>query len=654
MSLLRRKAPVPVAIAILVGLHLLAAAPQSHPVGPRVVVLGFDGLDPDLLERLMARGELPAFAALARSGGWSRLGTTTPPQSPVAWSTFLTGTGPGRHGVFDFIHRDPATLRLVSSMTRVEPPGHVVSIGDWRLPLEAPAIERVRSGAPFWSRIAEAGHPVLALKVPAEYPPTPGAAAELAGMGVPDLAGTYGEFHYYTDRPAGLDQGTASGRIHVGRALAGRVEASLPGPPNTLRAGSPRLSVPIRVALDPEVPGASVEVGGTTTVLVEGSWSEWIPVEFDAGPLAPSVTGMCRLFLRKVRPWFGLFVSPVHVDPLDPELPISEPDDLCCDLAERIGRYHTKGMPEETGALGAHVLSDAEFLSQVDLVLAEADRLLDAALSDFRGGLLFHYVSSSDLVSHVFWRAIDPGHPAGPADLPAGADPIADVYRRLDRTLARVVERAGPDATVVVLSDHGFAPYRRSFDVNAWLEAEGWLVLRPGAPRDLSGVDWSRTRAYAAGFSGLYVNRAGREGRGIVSPGEFREVRDEIARRLEALIDPATGGRVFHRVDRGEDAFSGDRAAEGPDLVLGYSRGWRTSNGSALGRVGSEVLFDNREAWSGDHLMAAELVPGVLVTNRPLRADRRPSIIDLAPTILAEFGLPADGLEGEDLFVRED
>ena len=75
--------------------------------GKKVIVIGFDGMDPRLSEKMMAAGKLPNLDRLRRQRGYSVLGTSIPPQSPVAWANFINGAGPGSHGIFDFIHRDP-------------------------------------------------------------------------------------------------------------------------------------------------------------------------------------------------------------------------------------------------------------------------------------------------------------------------------------------------------------------------------------------------------------------------------------------------------------------------------------------------------------------------------------------------------------------
>ena len=103
------------ALGYLAGCHRGAA---TRPVTKQVVVLGFDGADPKLAAKWMAEGKLPNLARLAREGTFKPLGTTNPPESPVAWASFATGLNPGGTGIYDFLKRDPETylpeLALVS------------------------------------------------------------------------------------------------------------------------------------------------------------------------------------------------------------------------------------------------------------------------------------------------------------------------------------------------------------------------------------------------------------------------------------------------------------------------------------------------------------------------------------------------------------
>jgi predicted AlkP superfamily phosphohydrolase/phosphomutase len=212
----------------------------------------------------------------------------------------------------------------------------------------------------------------------------------------------------------------------------------------------------------------------------------------------------------------------------------------------------------------------------------------------------------------------------------------------MDAILGRIRARAPQGATLIVMSDHGFAPYYKKVHLNTWLHREGYLALvrpeEPGGPL-FDNVFWRRTRAYAAGINGLYVNLAGREARGIVAHGpEYDRLVDEISTRLLALRDPENGAQVVATVDRARDVYHGAEVPNAPDLIVGYNRGYRSSDDSALGSVGSELVTPNLGKWTGDHCMAHELVPGILVSNRRSRVED-PRLIDLPVTILAAFGV---------------
>jgi predicted AlkP superfamily phosphohydrolase/phosphomutase len=353
---------------------------------------------------------------------------------------------------------------------------------------------------------------------------------------------------------------------------------------------------------------------------------------------------MVRLYLGQVHPDFELYVSPINIDPLDPVMPISHPADFAAELARATGLFYTQGMPEDTKAFTSGVLDEEAFLEQSDFITAEQVRQYDYLLERFEGGLLFYYFGFLDQASHVMWHPMDPGHPAHDAERDARyAGVIEDLYIRADSIVSASLERLGPDEMLVVMSDHGFTSWRRAVNVNAWLLENGYLAVKDTARRGegvfFSNIDWSRTQAYALGFSGIYINLSGRELVGTVPPEEHRLLKDEIDRRLSRLVDPATGERavaeVFIRDDAYEDAGARER---GPDLVIGYAKGIRASDGTVEGRVSREVWEDNTAKWSGDHIMHPDAVPGVLFSTRPLR---RPveSLRDLAGALVAEFGI---------------
>lgn len=208
----------------------------------------------------------------------------------------------------------------------------------------------------------------------------------------------------------------------------------------------------------------------------------------------------------------------------------------------------------------------------------------------------------------------------------------------------------------MVLSDHGFCAFRRGVNLNSWLHAEGFLSLRPEAkPGDyFHGVDWSATRAYSFGLSGIYLNLRGRESQGIVPREQTKELVREIAERLAAWVDAQTGERIVRRAIAASEAYRGPYSGNGPDIIVGYQRGYRASWEGAVGRAGGPALHDNTRLWSGDHCVDPELVPGIFFANRKLDSERL-SILDVAPTILRIFGLtPPAYMDGQAKRVSND
>jgi len=614
------------------------------------VVIGIDGMDPRLLKDYADRGMMPHFAALMARGWFEPLETTIPPQSPVAWSAFITGMDPGGYGIFDFIHRDPKTYLPVFSAARVSEPQRALRIGNWILPLSAGRTELLRKGKAFWQILDQHGVPNTIMRVPANFPPAQCKGRTLSGMGTPDLAGTYGTFSFFTDSDAFDSVEVSGGTVQPVAVKDGRVSAELAGPPNTMKKGHPVMTCPFTVDVDPERDAVRVLIQGETFLLSPGEWSDWVRVHFDVmGPLK-RIDGICRFNLRSVRPAFQLYVTPINIDPAHPALPISTPPSFARALQRRIGDFYTQGMPEDTKAFEYGVFGLEDFVSQTNNVLEERWRMLDATLDDFRDGFLFFYVSTIDQSSHMLWREDVQRGTANDADSPAG-NRLEHLYANMDSLLGVVEKRIPPNTTLIVMSDHGFAPFDREFNLDTWLYRQGYLALeRPGELGRhplLKNVFWRRTRAYGLGLNGLYLNLLGREGKGIVRPGaEADSLLAEISRKLLALRDPATGEPIVTRVDRAADVYHGDEMANAPDLIVGYNRGYRCSDASALGTLTQGWIETHSGQWSGDHCMDHTLVPGVLLANRPITAPD-PSLRDLPVTILALYGIESPaGMHG--------
>lgn len=224
---------------LALALALAACGPEpARPDRPGLFILGVDGLDPVILDRLMAEGRMPHFAELAREGSYQRLGTSNPPQSPVAWSNFVTGRDPGGHGVFDFVHRDPATYLPISSATPpVEDPGTALEFFGWVIPLAAPEIRNTRSGTPWWDVLVANGVDTEVYRIPGNYPVPESEAKVLAGMGTVDMRGGYGTYTLITDQPVEAEDPKGDiQRVSVQDfdldGTPDTVEATLKGPPD--------------------------------------------------------------------------------------------------------------------------------------------------------------------------------------------------------------------------------------------------------------------------------------------------------------------------------------------------------------------------------------------------------------------------------------
>lgn len=626
---------------------------KAQGTDKKVIVIGFDGMDPNILKRLMDEGKLPNFKKLAETGGFKPLATSIPPQSPVAWSNFITGMNPGGHGIFDFIHRDPESITPYLSTSKTEPAKKTITVGNWVIPLSSGKVSLLRQGKAFWEYLTERGIPTTIFRVPANFPTVDGKAYQLSGMGTPDIQGTYGTYSYYTDEDTGKFEKTSGGKVFPVEVFRNKVRAKLPGPVNTFKKDAPQSRVDFTVFIDPENPVAKIAVQGREIILKEGEWSDWIKIKYELLPYLESASGIARFYLKELRPNFKLYVTPVNIDPSAPALPISTPKDYSERIVKQIGLYYTQGIPEDSKALSENVLEDGEFLDQTNIAFGEEQDMLDFELKKFNSGLLFFYIGRVDQLSHMFWRTMDPKHPAYDSGSKLKLV-IENAYIEMDRVLGKVLDNIDGHTTVIALSDHGFAPFYRAFNLNTWLKDNGYSYLTDEAEGEFfQNVDWGRTRAYGVGFNGLFLNLKGREFEGIVEPGKREELLDEISAKLLSIRDPKTGEQVISRVYKAEEVYSGPFLKDAPDLIVGYNKGYRASWETVLGSFPKDILRDNKQKWSGDHLMEADLVPGILLSNKEIKS-QKPALYDLAPTILAEFGIPKqEGMIGNNIFTDD-
>ncbi len=510
-----------------------------------------------------------------------------------------------------------------------------IELGKWKIPLAGGSVELLRKGTAFWEVLGEHGIETTIIRIPANFPPSGTATREISGMGTPDLLGTYGTFSFYTSKYVEMENTDIGGaEIFEVEVEDNTVTAAIKGPENPFLVEPEDLESEFTVYIDSEDPVVELVVGDEKRVLEEGDWSDWVPVVFDLIP-TQSVQGICRFYLKQVRPDFQLYVSPVNIDPEAPAMPVSHPESYAADLAEETGLFYTQGMPEDTNVLDGGIFDWDEFIEQAHIAGEENIAQYEVVLDQFEDGVLFYYFSNSDLMSHMMWRSMDPEHPEYDEEIDSPyQDVMPKLYERLDKVVGYTMERMGEDTTLIVMSDHGFASWRRAFHLNGWLRQAGYLeVIDPDLEYDTGlfmNVDWSRTRAYGLGFASLYINVKGREQWGIVPPEDRRGLMEEIVAKLKEVVDPQTGERAVANVYIAEDAYEFDDHLEvGPDMIVGCAKGYRISDASLQGQIPMGLFENNTRRWSGDHLMDPDAVPGILLTSRPLKRPA-PRLQDLA------------------------
>ena len=629
--------PVRLAVQRLRGRRAMAASRVR-----RVVVLGLDGQDPELTEQLMDEGVLPHFAQLRDRGAFRRLQTTLLAESPVAWSSFQTGCNPGKHRIFDFLTPNRRSHLPELCSAQVAPPRRTLRLGPFRLALGRPLISAGRRSQPFWKTLGEHGIASTILRVPITFPAEPFNGTLLSAMSVPDLRGSQGTYCYFSSDPGERLTLTSGERVPV-EWVEGVARGVIAGPDNSLRTGGGALELPFEVRAGANG-DAALHLGGAVHPLRLRRYTPWLPLRFKPG-LGMTVNGIARFYLLETDPHLKLYMTPINIDPDRPAMPISHPFTYAVYLSKTQGRYATLGLAEDTSALNEGVIDEDAFLDQTYLIHAERERMFFDALDKTPAGAVVCVFDITDRLQHMFFRHRDPRHPANRGRDRRHRDAIRKLYIEMDALLGRTLAaiRDDPDTVLFVMSDHGFKPFRRGVNLNRWLYEQGFLAVHGDEPAGsdmLGDVDWARTRAYAVGFGGVYLNLAGREAQGIVQPGEEAEqVKEAIRTGLRALVDKTEGVRPVRQVYDAREVYSGPYVPDAPDLIVGFRPGHRVGWVSVTGGIGEKVIEDNTRPWSGDHNFNPPDVPGMLFADRAIAAED-PSIMDIGPTVLDLFGVP--------------
>jgi predicted AlkP superfamily phosphohydrolase/phosphomutase len=634
--------------------RILRRRTRSKPLIKRLIFLGFDGQDAQITERMMAEGKLPKLSKLADQGCYHRLRTTYPSITPVAWSTFSTGTNPGRHNIFDFLDRDPRTYLPRLSSTHIGSVDRFLKLGTYRIPLKKPDIRLLRKSKPWWTILGEHNVWSTVIRVPITFPPDTFYGAQLGAMCIPDLLGTQGTFLLFTTRQSDEQFKEGGLRCELNRkGDSGRYEGTVEGPENSFRDDGRPMTLPITVDVDRGDDRARVSIDGTVTELSPGELSDWVKLQFPA-IAGMKVNGICRMMVIEMDEHVSLYVSPINIEPAKPAMPIAHPSYYSTYLEKKVGPYATLGLAEDTWALNEGVTDDRTFWTQTLDIDREREQMLHLALDRLRKGALVTVFDAADRANHMFWRYIEDGHPAARGiDSPEYQDAIENLYRRNDEIVGRVMDRLHDDDVLVVLSDHGCTSFRRGINLNAWLREQGYLYVddaHDGEDEWLQRVDWSKTRAYAVGLVGIFLNLRGLEAQGLGESGdEYEELKQELAQKLGGLVDAETGDVAINEAFDTDRMYRGPYKGNAPDLLIGYNHGYRISWEGASGVVGTPVFEDNEKPWSGDHIVDPRIVPGIVLSNHAFDSDD-PHIADLAPTALTLFGIkPPSHMDGTSL-----
>lgn len=687
---------VALAVAGTVASAVACSGPSTPPdTGkPKLVIIGFDGMDPDLVREYMAAGQLPNLARVMKAGGLYDLDTTVSPESPTAWASFATGANPGKHNIYDFLVRDTQTYMPDLGMVARTPP---TFLWNW-IPTSKPKVTSLRGGTSFWVTAGTAGVRSSILTVPITFPPEDVPNGELlSGLPLPDIRGTMGTFSYYATDLSRFEEGsTEMGGILRRLAFEGdTARTRLVGPPNpivraqleSLRAkpaladgdrtrlaeleADENVTLPLTLTWTRGRGAADINIDGQTFTLAAGEWSKWVNLTFRVN-LFISIEGMVQFHLIKADDDLQLYVSPVNWKPDAPPVPMSSPARFAGDLYKTLGPFRTLGWAEATWPLNEERMTEATFMDDLYRAFDDRAQVILNRLTSGSWDLLVGVIESTDRVQHMMWHHRDDSHPMHDTTQAAGQqDAIPRIYRRADQFVAEVIDQLGPDVPLMIVSDHGFHSWRKAVNLNTWLVQNGFMVLKGQTQskdktlEDLfSGaeffehVDWSKTRAYAMGLGQIYFNLRGREGQGIVSTGEeYRTLSDDLAARLKAdLRDPDTGELIVRNVYKRDDVYQGEFLHNASDLQVGFADGYRVSWQTTLGGAPAELVYPNMKRWSGDHGgYDYATTAGVLITNRPITTDAngRANIIDIAPTVLQFYGLPVPaGIDGRNLWQK--
>ncbi len=602
-------------IAVIIFLLMnsnLFNTPETTSTDNKLIILGFDGLDPNILEDGFKKNLLPNFKRLKDTGYYSTLQTVVPPQSPVAWASFITASDPAKHGIYDFIERDAKTLSVDLVFSNLE--------------------QKKFNIPPFWEITSKYKIPSTILFLPDTFPPEPLEGKMLSGMGVPDVMGTAGTFSIFSTKNIELDPKWRGKFIPIENSET--ISTSIEGPKYLFLRETKTADIPFQIKVDNKNKKVNINIQNQKIILSENEFSDWVTLEFKID-LFTKIHGIAKFYLKQIGPDLEIYLSPVNFDPDRPQKPISYPQSYAKELKKKYGFYHTQGLPQDTWALEEDVFDEAAFLKQADEILGERKKIYYGELQETKKGLFFAYFGVTDSVAHMFWRYLNI-HDS------KYQNTILDYYRKVDSIVGETLGKMNKNDTLIILSDHGFAAFDYEINLNTWLKEQGYLTLKEGKDEGsalLSDVDWNKTKVYALGYNSVFFNKFGREKEGILTDADINALEKDLITKLENITNPYTNQKIIKKVYIRKDLGISDNDTNAPDMIIGFYKGIRSSWDTAVGGAPKNVINKRTSKWSGDHLYDPSEVPGILMSNKKLETNN-PKITEVIPLVYKILNIP--------------
>lgn len=596
----------------------------------KTIIVGLDAFDPTFFENLHNQGKTPHLSKLLEQGGYARFGISNPAQSEVSWTSIATGLNPGGHGMFDFVHRNPRSY------------GIQVSLLPTKKSLVGLQFTPPHTAETIFDHAVERGYPATSLWWPATFPARlTSPVHSIPGLGTPDIGGKLGVGILFSAADLGAD---APAKTEIRRlqpnGASGSYQGTVEGPSKAKGDKIEPVTLDFSLQFEDD-DTAKFSLGKTSFELKVGEWSPVFELSFKMSLLI-SLKAVTRIMLVKGKQDPQLYFLPLQIHPLSSAWPYGSPRNFIKRAWQENGPFLTLGWPQDTTGLNEGILTDDQFLKLCDQIVQTREAVFNTQISNYKEGVLGIVFDTLDRVQHMFWK-----------DRP---DIIEAWYLKLDALVGRIqaqIAAAGHlDAQLLILSDHGFARFDHKVHLNKWLIDEGLMAVGTGSEKALSNVDWDNTQAYALGLNSLYLNLAGREGKGALTGDLSGKTIEAIKTRLLDWKGP-DGNPVVSSVLTNQEAFEGPLSHLGPDLVVGYATGYRGSAETGTGNWTEQSLEPNQDHWNADHCIDPSKVPGVIFNSKGLSDYPAPTYKDIPPMVVGKTMKPGAPISGDE-FTEED